>query len=179
MGIADWNWVRWGDWIQVKSVFSSSYRSLWPCYSELWFHPLCYMKHLEYSGPKDVTLILCWNNDIHRSPSIENPSCWYRQSHKAAFDKSDLFFLCVLRPCTFTINKQDSEVLDAKVYVVIRECSFLTRMGMFKSMLDRYIGKCMLTIINIKNGVKLKNILFVHTKIVLPVKYSYLIGISW
>jgi len=52
-----------------------------------------------------------------------------RQSHKAAFDKSDLFFLCVLRPRTFTIIKQDSEVLDAKVYVVIRECCFLTRIG--------------------------------------------------
>ncbi|XP_062178600.1 nudix hydrolase 2-like isoform X2 [Phragmites australis] len=34
----------------------------------------------------------------------------FRQSHKAFFDKSDLFFVCLLRPLSFDITKQDSEI---------------------------------------------------------------------
>jgi hypothetical protein len=33
-----------------------------------------------------------------------------RQSHKAFFDKSDLFFACLLKPLSFDITKQDSEI---------------------------------------------------------------------
>ncbi|KAL6603796.1 hypothetical protein ACP70R_044157 [Stipagrostis hirtigluma subsp. patula] len=34
----------------------------------------------------------------------------FRQSHKAFFDKSDLFFVCLLRPLSFDITKQESEI---------------------------------------------------------------------
>uniref|UniRef100_A0A0E0LDR3 Nudix hydrolase domain-containing protein n=1 Tax=Oryza punctata TaxID=4537 RepID=A0A0E0LDR3_ORYPU len=38
----------------------------------------------------------------------------FRQSHKAFFDKSDLFFVCILRPLSFDITKQDSEIEAAQ-----------------------------------------------------------------
>uniref|UniRef100_A0A804R1J5 Nudix hydrolase domain-containing protein n=1 Tax=Zea mays TaxID=4577 RepID=A0A804R1J5_MAIZE len=34
----------------------------------------------------------------------------FRQSHKSFFDKSDLFFVCLLRPLSYDITKQDSEI---------------------------------------------------------------------
>ncbi|GJM97920.1 hypothetical protein PR202_ga14883 [Eleusine coracana subsp. coracana] len=34
----------------------------------------------------------------------------FRQSHKAFFDKSDLFFVCLMRPLSSDITKQDSEI---------------------------------------------------------------------
>ncbi|XP_060190209.1 nudix hydrolase 10-like isoform X2 [Lycium barbarum] len=38
----------------------------------------------------------------------------FRQSHKSFFGKSDLFFICMLKPLNFTIHKQDSEIEEAK-----------------------------------------------------------------
>ncbi|XP_049386919.1 nudix hydrolase 2-like [Solanum stenotomum] len=38
----------------------------------------------------------------------------FRQSHKSFFGKSDLFFICMLKPLNFTINKQDAEIEEAK-----------------------------------------------------------------
>ncbi|CAL5336069.1 unnamed protein product [Camellia sinensis] len=38
----------------------------------------------------------------------------FRQSHKSFFGKSDLFFLCMLRPLSFDIQKQDTEIEAAK-----------------------------------------------------------------
>ncbi|EMS49678.1 Nudix hydrolase 2 [Triticum urartu] len=38
----------------------------------------------------------------------------FRQSHKAYFEKSDLFFVCILRPHSFDITKQESEIEDAQ-----------------------------------------------------------------
>lgn len=38
----------------------------------------------------------------------------FRQSHKSFFGKSDLFFICMLKPLTFTINKQEAEIEEAK-----------------------------------------------------------------
>ncbi|OMO58082.1 hypothetical protein CCACVL1_25586 [Corchorus capsularis] len=38
----------------------------------------------------------------------------FRQSHKSFFTKSDLFFVCMLRPKTFDIQKQDTEIEAAK-----------------------------------------------------------------
>ncbi|KAI3417044.1 Nudix hydrolase domain-containing protein [Psidium guajava] len=38
----------------------------------------------------------------------------FRQSHKAFFDKSELFFLCILRPLSFDIQKQDLEIEAAQ-----------------------------------------------------------------
>ncbi|XP_065854776.1 nudix hydrolase 2 isoform X2 [Euphorbia lathyris] len=38
----------------------------------------------------------------------------FRQSHKAFFEKSDLFFLCLLQPMSFDIQKQESEIEAAQ-----------------------------------------------------------------
>ncbi|KAK4846649.1 hypothetical protein QYF36_020278 [Acer negundo] len=38
----------------------------------------------------------------------------FRQSHQSFFRKSDLFFVCMLRPCCFEIQKQDSEIEAAQ-----------------------------------------------------------------
>ncbi|KAI4971232.1 hypothetical protein ZWY2020_002146 [Hordeum vulgare] len=38
----------------------------------------------------------------------------FRQSHKAYFEKSDLFFVCILRPLSVDITKQESEIEDAQ-----------------------------------------------------------------
>ncbi|KAK9910587.1 hypothetical protein M0R45_034543 [Rubus argutus] len=38
----------------------------------------------------------------------------FRESHKAFFRKSDLFFVCMLKPLTFEIQKQDSEIAAAQ-----------------------------------------------------------------
>jgi hypothetical protein len=42
-----------------------------------------------------------------------NPT--YRQAHKSFFEKSDLFFVCMMRPLSFDIQKQDLEIEAAKV----------------------------------------------------------------
>ncbi|GAA0167106.1 nucleotide phosphatase [Lithospermum erythrorhizon] len=34
----------------------------------------------------------------------------FRQSHNSFFGKSDLFFLCMLKPLSFSVEKQDSEI---------------------------------------------------------------------
>ncbi|XP_055807757.1 nudix hydrolase 2-like [Solanum dulcamara] len=38
----------------------------------------------------------------------------FRQSHKSFFGKSDLFFVCMLKPLSYKIQKQDSEIQDAQ-----------------------------------------------------------------
>nr|GMC77023.1 nudix hydrolase 2-like [Ipomoea batatas] len=38
----------------------------------------------------------------------------FRQSHNSFFGKSDLFFVCMLRPLSFTIKKQDCEIKEAQ-----------------------------------------------------------------
>lgn len=38
----------------------------------------------------------------------------FRQSHKSYFSKSDLFFVCMLRPLSFDIQKQNSEIEAAE-----------------------------------------------------------------
>ncbi|KAI3698225.1 hypothetical protein L6452_31338 [Arctium lappa] len=38
----------------------------------------------------------------------------FRQSHKSFFDKSDLFFMCMLQPLSFNIQKQEREIEDAQ-----------------------------------------------------------------
>lgn len=39
----------------------------------------------------------------------------FRQSHKTFFDKSDLLFLCMMRPVSFDIQKQELEIEAAQV----------------------------------------------------------------
>lgn len=41
---------------------------------------------------------------------------FYRQSHKSFFGKSDLFFVCLLKPRSFDIQKQDIEIAEAQVF---------------------------------------------------------------
>ncbi|CAK9156803.1 unnamed protein product [Ilex paraguariensis] len=38
----------------------------------------------------------------------------FRQSHKSFFDKSDLFFVCMMHPLSFDIQKQESEIEAAQ-----------------------------------------------------------------
>ncbi|KAK9224241.1 hypothetical protein WN944_012691 [Citrus x changshan-huyou] len=38
----------------------------------------------------------------------------FRQSHQSFFEKSDIFFLCMLRPLSFDIQKQESEIEAAE-----------------------------------------------------------------
>lgn len=38
-----------------------------------------------------------------------------RQTHQVFFGKSDLFFVCMLKPLTFEISKQELEIEDAQV----------------------------------------------------------------
>ncbi|XP_065017466.1 nudix hydrolase 2-like isoform X3 [Musa acuminata AAA Group] len=44
----------------------------------------------------------------------------FRQSHKSFFNKSDLFFICMLRPLSFDIRKQDSEI-EAAEWIPIQQ----------------------------------------------------------
>lgn len=44
----------------------------------------------------------------------------FRQSHKSLFEKSDLFFVCMLRPLSFDIQKQESEI-EAAQWMPIEE----------------------------------------------------------
>ncbi|XP_051128636.1 nudix hydrolase 2 [Andrographis paniculata] len=46
----------------------------------------------------------------------------FRQTHESFFKKSDLLFLCMLRPLSFEIHKQDSEI-DAAQWMAIAEYS--------------------------------------------------------
>lgn len=41
-----------------------------------------------------------------------------RQSHKSFFDKSDLFFVCMMQPLSFDIKPQEAEIEAAQVYSV-------------------------------------------------------------
>lgn len=44
----------------------------------------------------------------------------FRQSHMSFFEKSDLFFVCMLRPLSFDIRKQESEI-EAAQWMPIKE----------------------------------------------------------
>lgn len=39
----------------------------------------------------------------------------YREAHKEFYEKSAVFILCMLQPLSFEIQKQESEIEDAKV----------------------------------------------------------------
>ncbi|KAL6873456.1 hypothetical protein ACP4OV_013538 [Aristida adscensionis] len=60
----------------------------------------------------------------------------FRQSHKAFFDKSDLFFVCLLRPLSFDITKQESEI-EACQWMPIEE--FAAQPFIQKHELAKYI----------------------------------------
>ncbi|KAJ7548953.1 hypothetical protein O6H91_07G034400 [Diphasiastrum complanatum] len=62
----------------------------------------------------------------------------FRQGHQVAFDKSDLFFVCILKPCSSEIVKQDSEIEAAKwmPLVKFKAQPFFQERSMLKRMMD-------------------------------------------
>ncbi|XP_078443107.1 nudix hydrolase 2-like [Wolffia australiana] len=61
----------------------------------------------------------------------------FRQSHRTFFEKSDLFFVCLLRPITFDINVQESEI-EAAQWMAIEE--YMAQPMMMKHQLMKYIA---------------------------------------
>lgn len=62
----------------------------------------------------------------------------FRQTHKAFFEKSDLFFLCFLQPSSFKIQKQDLEI-EASQWMPIRDFAaqpISQRSELFKRIID-------------------------------------------
>ncbi|CAL0307306.1 unnamed protein product [Lupinus luteus] len=66
----------------------------------------------------------------------------FRQSHKSFFEKSDLFFVCMLQPHSFDIQSQDSEIL-ATQWMPIEE--YVRQDFMQKNQLFDYIAKICLS----------------------------------
>ncbi|EEF31962.1 nudix hydrolase 2 [Ricinus communis] len=66
----------------------------------------------------------------------------FRQSHKAFFGKSDLFFLCLLQPLSFDITKQESEI-EAAQWMPLEE--YLAQPFVQKNQLVRQINDICLT----------------------------------
>ncbi|KAK9152391.1 hypothetical protein Syun_010700 [Stephania yunnanensis] len=67
----------------------------------------------------------------------------FRQSHKSFYEKSDLFFVCMLRPLSFDIQKQESEIEDAK-WMPVDEFTaqpFWQREGLPKHIVDVCLAK--------------------------------------
>ncbi|XP_066376327.1 nudix hydrolase 2-like isoform X2 [Miscanthus floridulus] len=67
----------------------------------------------------------------------------FRQSHKSFFDKSDLFFVCLLRPLSYDITKQDSEI-EACQWMPIEEFAaqpFLQKHELVKYILEVGLAK--------------------------------------
>ncbi|OVA10823.1 NUDIX hydrolase domain [Macleaya cordata] len=67
----------------------------------------------------------------------------YRQSHKSFFDKSDLFFVCMMRPLSFDIKKQELEI-EAAQWMPIEEYAaqpFVQNHELFKYVLDVCLKK--------------------------------------
>ena len=57
-----------------------------------------------------LNLLLVFHSNLSLSNTI------YRQSHKSFFSKSDLLFICMLKPRNFDIEKQNLEIDAAKVF---------------------------------------------------------------
>ncbi|MCL7048659.1 hypothetical protein MKW94_025556, partial [Papaver nudicaule] len=66
----------------------------------------------------------------------------FMQSHKSFFHKSDLFFVCMLRPLSFDIQKQDLEI-EAAEWMSIEKfvAQPLAKKGLLKSMIDIGLAK--------------------------------------
>ncbi|KAF6153784.1 hypothetical protein GIB67_001017 [Kingdonia uniflora] len=67
----------------------------------------------------------------------------FRQSHKSFFDKSDLFFMCMLRPLSFNIEKQESEI-EAAEWMPIDEYAaqpFVQQHGLLRYMINIGLAK--------------------------------------
>ncbi|KAG4143018.1 hypothetical protein ERO13_D06G163300v2 [Gossypium hirsutum] len=67
----------------------------------------------------------------------------FRQSHKVFFEKSDIFFLCLLEPLSFEIQKQESEIEAAK-WMPIEEYAaqpFVQKYELLKCSVDICLAK--------------------------------------
>ncbi|XP_016544818.1 nudix hydrolase 10 isoform X4 [Capsicum annuum] len=67
----------------------------------------------------------------------------FRQTHKALFEKSDLFFICMMRPLSFDIQKQDLEI-EAAQWMPIEEYEaqpFVQKHVLFKYIVDLCLTK--------------------------------------
>ncbi|PIA58313.1 hypothetical protein AQUCO_00500324v1 [Aquilegia coerulea] len=67
----------------------------------------------------------------------------FRQSHKSFFDKSDLFFVCMLRPLSFDIQKQELEI-EAAEWMPIEVYAaqpFVQSHGLLKYIIDVGLAK--------------------------------------
>lgn len=67
---------------------------------------------LSGSISKTTTIICLYCNNITESCLFLNLG---RQTHKAFFEKSDLFFVCMMKPLSLEINAQESEIEAAQV----------------------------------------------------------------
>ncbi|GAB2279813.1 hypothetical protein Dimus_014452 [Dionaea muscipula] len=65
----------------------------------------------------------------------------FRQSHKSFFDKSDLFFLCFLRPLSIDIQKQEQEIQAAQWMPFDEFAGQALKHGLFKLTVDLCIAK--------------------------------------
>ena len=54
-----------------------------------------------------------------------HPFLKFRQSYKTFFEKSDLFFICMMHPLSFDIQKQDLEIEAAQVWPIFVAHYFL------------------------------------------------------
>ncbi|OVA20128.1 NUDIX hydrolase domain [Macleaya cordata] len=67
----------------------------------------------------------------------------FMQSHKSFFDKSDLFFVCLLCPLSFDIQKQELEI-EAAQWMPIEEFAaqpLARKQGLLRSMIDIGLAK--------------------------------------
>ncbi|CDP13716.1 unnamed protein product [Coffea canephora] len=67
----------------------------------------------------------------------------FRQMHKALFGKSDLLFLCMLRPLSYKIQKQDLEI-EAAQWMPLEEYAaqpFTQKHGLYKYINDLCLAK--------------------------------------
>ncbi|XVF26227.1 hypothetical protein REPUB_Repub13aG0281000 [Reevesia pubescens] len=67
----------------------------------------------------------------------------FRQSHKSFFEKSDIFFLCMLEPLSFEIQKQESEI-EAAQWMPIEEYAaqpFVQKHELLKYIVDICLAK--------------------------------------
>ncbi|KAG6514771.1 hypothetical protein ZIOFF_025141 [Zingiber officinale] len=67
----------------------------------------------------------------------------FRQCHKSFFDKSDLFFICMLRPISSDIKKQDSEV-EAAEWIPIEQFAaqpFVEKHELLRHIIDLGLAK--------------------------------------
>ncbi|XP_016476619.1 nudix hydrolase 10 [Nicotiana tabacum] len=67
----------------------------------------------------------------------------FRQMHKSFFGKSDLFFICMMHPLTFNLQKQDLEI-EAVQWMSLEEYAaqpFVLKHGIFKYIKDLCLAK--------------------------------------